>query len=780
MASPDRTEQSPEPPTGGPIEGTALFFKHDADRAARLRASDIADFPIPERIGPHRIVRIVGVGGMGIVYEAVQDRPERTVAVKALKPGVVSRKALRRFEREANLLARLQHPNIATVLDVGRYTPTAGGPELPYFAMEFVKGESITTYARNNKLNMRCRIKLFASICDAVEHAHQQGVLHRDLKPANLIVDCDGRPVVLDFGVACLTDSDVKATMQTELGEVVGTLTYMSPEQTNGDSSQLDTRSDVYSLGVVLYELLADRLPYDVGANSSIVHAAQVIREDDPTRLSNADASLKGDLETIVGKALEKEKDRRYQSMSELVADLRRYLRNEPIMARSPSAAYQIHKFASRHKALVAGAVAATMTLSLGAGAATWQAIRATRAQRQAIQRADDMRSLVHSVIFDLHDAIVDLPGASPVRKKLLDSALVYMDNMAGHAGADPQIQLELARAYIKLGDVQGNSHEANLGDMAGARRTYGRAINMLGALRDRQPNDRPTLRALASVYIKRAGILAMAEIDGVNDPALVQKALVINQALVAADPADAGAQVDLALSLRLLGLLARNAGEMDRAITLLTRSRDVLRKLEESGAVEERAPMEFCLAQYWLGYVYDDMKEYEQAVPPLRDALARLVPMLEADPTNMEMRGHLGGVHSRLAMALAGLGVVKEAIQHADKSVEIALALSDESPGNQRTFRTLEVSQGFQAVTFHTLAERSDLPADQRLSLWRRARDAYESAYTMTKTRQKWGWLHPIEAHYIEDELTEIATCNQAIAELQRLLSTVGSVASK
>ena len=305
------------------------------------------------RYGSYRLVRLIGRGGMGAVYEAEQDRPRRSVALKVIKPGLAGPAMVRRFEQESQALGRLHHPGIAQIYEAG--TADAGAGPQPYFAMELVRGAALLQYADSHGLTTRQRLELLARICDAVDHAHQRGIIHRDLKPANIIVDDSGQPKILDFGVARVTDSDVQSTRHTEVGQLVGTLAYMSPEQVLADPLELDTRSDVYSLGVILYELLGRRLPY---TTTHLHEIARAIRDEDPVPLSAIDRAYRGDIEIIVAKALEKDKGRRYGSVAALADDIRRHLRDDPIVARPAGTVYQLQKFAKRHKALVGGTMA--------------------------------------------------------------------------------------------------------------------------------------------------------------------------------------------------------------------------------------------------------------------------------------------------------------------------------------------------------------------------------------------------------------------------------------
>ena len=320
---------------------------------------------VPKRIGHFRIKRAIASGGMGTVYEAFQEQPRRTVAVKLMRAGLTSRSALRRFEYESQLLARLRHTAIAQVYDAG--THQDGEVTVPYFAMEYIVGaKRITEFAKDKNLSARQRLKLFCDVCEAVHHGHQKGIIHRDLKPGNILVDSSGQVKIIDFGVARSTDSDMAVTtLQTDVGQLIGTLQYMSPEQCAADPHDIDTRSDVYALGVVLFELLCERLPYTI--KGTVLHEAiRVIREQESTRLSTLNKTLRGDVETIVHKALEKDRDHRYQSASTLTEDIQRYLRDEPISARPRSMIYQLHILARRNKAAFVGAAAVFVAVLAG------------------------------------------------------------------------------------------------------------------------------------------------------------------------------------------------------------------------------------------------------------------------------------------------------------------------------------------------------------------------------------------------------------------------------
>jgi tetratricopeptide (TPR) repeat protein len=337
---------------------------------------------LPAAIGRYRIVRLLGQGGMGTVYEAEQEQPRRSVALKVIKPGFCTPEGLRRFEHESQALGRLQHSGIAQIYEAGT-ADTGLGPQ-PYFAMELIRGQTLAAHVEAFQSSTRQRLELMVRICEAVHHAHQRGLIHRDLKPGNILVDETGQPKILDFGVARMTGNEAEGTRLTDAGQIVGTLTYMSPEQVLADPSELDCRSDVYSLGAILYEMLSGRLPHNV-SHRQLPEAVRMIREDDPTSLSSISRNYRGDIETIVGKALEKDKARRYASAADLSADIQRYLGDEPIAARPPSAFYQLQKFARRHRAMVGGVVAVFVVLAAGIVVSTSQAIRANRAGQAAL-----------------------------------------------------------------------------------------------------------------------------------------------------------------------------------------------------------------------------------------------------------------------------------------------------------------------------------------------------------------------------------------------------------
>jgi len=407
---------------------------------------------VGRRIGRYQLGGILGAGGMGAVFEGEQQTPRRKVAVKLMHTNIFDPSARRRFDYEAEVLAHLQHPGIAQIYEAGIHDEN--GSAIPYFAMEFVPDAlTVVDFASKRNLPLRDRLSMFADVCDAVHHGHQKGVIHRDLKPANILVTPSREPKVIDFGVARATDSDLAiTTLRTQSGQLVGTLQYMSPEQCGGNPDDIDTRTDVYSLGVILFELLTGERPYEI-AGTSIAQAAQIIREKEPTRISTLNRSLRGDVETITRKALEKEKQRRYASAAELAADVRRYLGNEPISAHAPSAIYQLRKLVARHKAPVAlfGVILAlivggAVVVMYQSGVVAEERDNVAR-ERDKVQRINDfLRSMLSAA-----DPTKSGPDV-PVRE-VLDVAAQRVES---ELGDDPIIEATMrdtiGQTYLQLG----------------------------------------------------------------------------------------------------------------------------------------------------------------------------------------------------------------------------------------------------------------------------------------------------------------------------------------
>ena len=410
-------------------------------------------------IGPYKLVEQIGEGGMGLVYMAEQQRPlRRMVALKIIKPGMDSRQVLARFEAEKQALAMMDHENIARVFDAG--TTEAGHP---YFVMELVRGIPIDEFCDQKRLTVRQRLELFIPVCQAVQHAHQKGIIHRDLKPSNVLVtmhDVRAVPKVIDFGIAkALGPSLSEYTLHTGFSQLVGTPLYMSPEQAEMNQLGVDTRSDVYSLGVLLYELLTGTTPFDKEAlgGSGLEEMRRMIREDEPPRPSarvstlqpealsttsqrrstdprRISAALHGELDWIVMKSLEKDRGRRYESASAFATDVQRYLDDEPVLAGPPSTMYKFHKFARKHRAALATAVAIAASLILGTTASAWQAVRATTAEAQANANATQAQEKAQEATTQRDEAQKQRDEVRALNDRLQHTLYASDMNLAQHA----------------------------------------------------------------------------------------------------------------------------------------------------------------------------------------------------------------------------------------------------------------------------------------------------------------------------------------------------------
>ncbi len=587
-----------------------------------LKLDEVQHPSFPVRIGSYRILRVLGEGGMGVVYEAEQEHPCRIVALKVIRAGSVTPELLRRFEQESQALARLQHPGIAQIFEAG--TANAGfGPQL-WFAMEFIRGESLLQYAQAHRLNTRQRLQLMAKVCEAVHHAHQRGIIHRDLKPANILVDEGGQPKILDFGVARVTDSDAQATRQTDAGQIVGTLAYMSPEQVLADPLELDTRSDVYALGVILFELLAGCLPYKI--SGQLHDAVRTIREEDPAPLSSISRVYRGDIETIVATALEKDKNRRYASAAGMAGDIRRYMNDEPITARPASAAYQLRKFTRRHKALVAGAAAVFVVLIAGIIASSLEAERARRAEQTARTESATTTAVNDFLQNDLLAQASANVQAQPDTKPdpdlkvrtALDRAAMRIE---GKFKEQPLVE---ASIHQTIGKTYGD-----LGLYPEAQRQLEHALDLRRrVLGEEHPDTLGTMNDLAYQYLNQ-GKYAQTE-------PLYTKVLEIRRRVLGAE------HPGTLTSMNDLGYLYLNQGEYARAEPLFARALEARRRVLGEGHPDTLISMHDLALLYW------QQGKYAQAEP--------------LDITVLEMRRRaLGAEHPSTLSSMNNLALIYE-----------------------------------------------------------------------------------------------------------------------
>ncbi len=657
----------------GVVRGAATDFE-----------AECLSVPPGARLGAYRILREIGRGGMGTVYLAERDDDQfrKRVAIKLVTRGMDTQALLGRFRRERDILARLDHPYIARLLDGG--TNAEGRP---YLVMEYVEGTPINAYCVEHGLGTRDRIVLFLKVCSAVQSAHRNLVVHRDLKPGNILIDADFSPKLLDFGIAKLLGPDDAPEITMDIGAVTMlTPDYASPEQVR--RGQITTATDIYSLGAILYELLCGKKAHRFGERG-LRDIERVISEVDPPRMSEMAPDLRrvlgGDLDAIVAMAMRKEPDRRYHSVEQLAADLQNYLDGCPVAARQSTFRYRAAKYLRRNRTAVAAAVLVAAGLMGGAAVATLQAVRADRerqhaldsrmraeasrrdaelqaiearrqrqiaeterreaeaqrvvaeAQRQlADRRFDQVHQLAGKFLVDFHDAIAKLPGSTPARKMAVQTGLQYYDMLVRDAAGNRGLLEEIARGYDRLGDVQGNPYFGNLGDPGGALTSYRKALS----IRDRIDDPSPAFAAdRIRGETKIAQVLA-AQGDLPGAEKSVRQALAIGEKTSAASSRDV--REALAKAYSTLGDLKIKKGVHGEAV-------EPYMKLL-SLALQGTSDSDISLAHTKLGDVLGRLDRQKEALDHLRLALAIDGRMSAAEPNNMSYTRKLFMDYSMLA----------------------------------------------------------------------------------------------------------------------------------
>jgi tetratricopeptide (TPR) repeat protein/tRNA A-37 threonylcarbamoyl transferase component Bud32 len=641
---------------GGFIEASAIPSARDW-----LAADGLAE---GRRLGPYRIVRQIARGGMGAVYlaERADGQYQQQVAIKLIKRGMDTEQVLERFRAERQILASLDHPNIARLLDGGT---TDDGQ--PYFAMEYIDGQPIDAYADARRLGVPDRLRLFLQVCAAVAYAHQHLVVHRDIKPLNILVTPDGLPKLLDFGIAKLLHAVPDEATSTVTGLRLLTPEYASPEQVEGRHAT--TVSDVYSLGVVLYELLTGRSPYRPRSRAPLDVAEAVITTE-PQRPSVAAATvdaatarrLRGDLDTIVLTALRKEPARRYQSVEQLATDIQRHLEGRPVLARADTFRYRAGKFVRRNRAAVAAGVLVALALLGGTVATAWQARQARAAQARAERRFNDVRKLANTVLFDYHDAIKDLPGALPVRERLVRDALGYLDTLAQETAGDASLQRDLAVAYRRVGDIQGGTLGSNLGDTDGAIASYGKAVGILEALLGSDSTDARTRRDLASVSLALSG-LKFDQGDIGASLAATGHARALLEPLATADTMGLALRLELSAVYDHLGVLLLETGDPRAAAELHRRDLQGLEAAPPDERRSARVRRALSVAHHHLADAQVQLGDLRGALESHQRSKAIRSELAAEFPDNADYQRLVGASNYYMGDILAELGRPGEAL---------------------------------------------------------------------------------------------------------------------
>lgn len=699
-----------------------------ADRQADrfLESSPFQSIPqtpsraLDRRIGPYRILRQIGHGGMGAVYlaERADGNFEQRVAIKIIRRGMDTVEMLRRFHIERQILASLDHPNIARLIDGGT---TEDG--LPYYAMEYVEGRSIDQYCADRALGITERLRLFRTVCAAVQYAHQHLVIHRDLKPSNILVTEDGTVKLLDFGIAKLLTPDNHDPMATATGLGLMTPAYASPEQVRGDA--ITTATDVYALGVIFYEMITGNRPYHF-TTSRPDEIARVICDAEPLRPSSVvmrpglstqpvnpkhslslpvpaegglvtlQKSLRGDLDNIALTALAKDAKKRYASVEHFSEDVRRHLDGLPVLARPQTLRYRTVKLLKRNRRLAIAAGLLFFSL-IGGILATWQQARIAKLERAAAERRfNDVRRLANSFIFDYHDAIAELPGSTAIRARMVRDAMEYLDNLSKDAGNDSTLQLELARAYLKVGDVQGRPYQSNLGETEGALSNYRKALAICERLEN--ASDLESQKTLAETHDRLGAILIrLRKVDEAQDH--LNKSIAIGETWLKRDLSDRFWIRMLAHSRFLLGdALLNGGGQRPEALSLFEQSLDLRASLlpQSIGSSEEIDLLHnLAVCHQRIGIALDGMpmERQSEALEHHKKSTALFEQVAARKPGSAKAERDLVDQYLMKAPAEARAGFVDQALADCRKAIDQFQQMSAADPTDLETRRDLAIA---------------------------------------------------------------------------------------
>jgi serine/threonine protein kinase len=664
-------------------------------------------------IGPYKLLQLIGEGGMGTVWMAEQTKPvKRVVALKVIKAGMDSRQVLARFDAERQALALMDHPNIAKVLDA-----SATEQGRPYFVMELVRGVPITSYCDQKRLTPRERLELFIPVCQALQHAHQKGITHRDLKPSNVLVGLyDGKPVskVIDFGVAKAAGHALtEKTLFTGFGTVIGTPEYMSPEQAQLDNLDIDTRSDIYSLGVLLYELLTGTTPFTKKdlEKAGMLEMLRVIREQEPTKpstkLSTAEGLptlaanrgmepaklmklVRGELDWIVMKALEKDRNRRYETANAFAMDLDRYLADEPVDAGPPSAWYRFRKFARRNSAGLAILAAIVLVLMLAvAGLAlnNWMVTREKEKKQAALERAVREKARADQNLDRARKAVRDYLTAaannrllkeadfSNLRRELLESALGYYEEFVKQKSDDPELERERGRAYGDLAMVR-----EDLGDLESALNNHEQRRAVFENLVARYPTNPVYRQELANSY-RNAGNVHIWRNQYDKAETALRRAMKLLEDLLAEYPTSAPYRQDLAGAYSNLAVLLRNSGRLEHALGLHQKAQDLRKQL--SAEFRQIPEHKRDLAQNYgnMATTFGALGRHDDALKSIQESEILFQKLTEEFSTRQEFRDFWATALNNKSVLLWELGRRSEGLAAQKQALRLQEKLAADFP---------------------------------------------------------------------------------------------------
>lgn len=646
------------------VESYLAFETNDALDCASFGAS--ANF-IGENFGSYKIIKKIGEGGMGAVFLAERADGEfhRQVAVKIVRGGLASDAVLRRFLNERQILAELEHPNIARLIDGG--TNRAGAP---FFVLEYVDGLPVTEYAKKKDLSVSARLDLFRQICAAVQYAHKNLVIHRDLKPSNILITDACEPKLLDFGIAKILKQDGD---ETQTKQFAFTPDYASPEQKRGE--KLTTATDVYSLGVILHELLTGNRPPNTEnekrktknekSTNSNKHTAQDQRQRTKDQTPK---TVSIELKNIVAKALCEEPERRYSSIEHFSEDVRRYLRGLPVAARPNSFSYRASKFISRNRLTFAAALVAFLFLLGGVAATINQAIVARRERARAEQRFNDVRKLANSFMFEINDEIVRSPIKA--RELLVQKAIEYLDKLAAEAGDDAELQSELAMAYEKIGNIQGEIFKPTTGKIGEALASYQKALELREKLFAAAPNAAGAINLsrsrldIGGIYLT-SGNLAAARAN-------FRESINILELRLASEPENSALQNHFARSLSMNGQAAVRCGSLGEALENYEKSLKIYQHLAAASPEIVGLQRNVGILFSYIGFVKMETGKTAEAVGDYENWLETEKKINERDKNNLQSRGELSSAHIWFGAALSEHGDAPKAAAHFAEGIAI------------------------------------------------------------------------------------------------------------